>query len=94
MFLTDRVDALRERNKDFMNQLWKQRETLEWSGFIQRRKREREDEAKERTRSTEVLTLTLSERDRGPARAGPEKPTVRFAGNDTVEATGLRQMSR
>lgn len=89
MLSTDRLDALRERNKDFMNQLWQQREKLEsLSGFSQRRKREREDEAEERRRPAEVLTPTLTDGARGPARAAPEKLTVRFAGNDTV--TGYR----
>ncbi|XP_068567820.1 migration and invasion-inhibitory protein [Cebidichthys violaceus] len=49
MSSVDRVDVLRERNKDLLNQLKQQREKLERLGDCsQSRKREREDEAEER----------------------------------------------
>lgn len=83
MSAKDRVDALRERNKDLLNQLKQQREKLEGLfGSRQSRKREREDEAEEKTDPAEVLILT--DGDRGPARAALAKPTMRFAGNETV----------
>lgn len=75
MFSTERLDALRERNKDLLSQLWQQREKVELLSHI--RKREREDGA-------EVWTRTLTDGDRSGSREAPVKPTVRFAGNDTV----------
>ena len=83
MSSTDRLDVLRERNKELLNQLKQQREKLErLSGCSQSRKREREDEAEERRDPAEILTL--NEKDRRPARAALAKPTVRFAGNEAV----------
>ncbi|XP_041816647.1 migration and invasion-inhibitory protein [Chelmon rostratus] len=88
MSAKDRVDVLRERNKDLLNQLKQQREKLEGLfGSRQSRKREREDEAEEKTDPAEVLILT--DGDRGPARAALAKPTMRFA--DTCEGqTGIQ----
>ncbi|XP_026161667.1 migration and invasion inhibitory protein isoform X2 [Mastacembelus armatus] len=78
MSTADRLDALRERNKDLLNLLRKQREKLERvSGCSQSRKREREAEAEERARPAEMVTVTGG--DRGPARAALARPTVRFA---------------
>ncbi|KAG8007694.1 Migration and invasion-inhibitory protein [Nibea albiflora] len=72
------------RNKDLLNQLRRQREKLErLSGCSQSRKREREDEAEER-REPGDLIRTLTDGDRGAGRAALAKPTVRFAGNETV----------
>ncbi|XP_070759641.1 migration and invasion-inhibitory protein [Enoplosus armatus] len=82
MLSTDRLDVLRERNKDLLNQLKQQQEKLErLGGCSHSRKREREDEAEERRDPAEILTLT--DGDRGAARAALAKPTVRFA--DTRE---------
>ncbi|XP_059185075.1 migration and invasion-inhibitory protein isoform X2 [Centropristis striata] len=79
----DRLEVLRERNKELLKQLKQQREKLErLSGCNQSRKREREGGAEESTEPAEVLTLTGG--DRGPARAALAKPTVRFA--DTCES--------
>ncbi|XP_035517056.1 migration and invasion-inhibitory protein [Morone saxatilis] len=80
MSVTDRLDVLRERNKDLLNQLKQRRETLErLSGCSQGRKREREAEEEE----------SLTEGDRGPARAAVSRPTVRFW--DTCEGqTGIQ----
>ncbi|XP_026202674.1 migration and invasion-inhibitory protein [Anabas testudineus] len=74
MFSTERLDALRERNKELLSQLWQQREKVELLSHI--RKREREDGA-------EVWTRTLTDGDRSGSREAPVKPTVRFA--DTCE---------
>ncbi|XP_074500533.1 migration and invasion inhibitory protein [Sebastes fasciatus] len=87
----DRLDVLRERNKELLNQLkQKKREEEErQDGCRQSRKRDRkdEDQAEERTDRTEMLTLT--DGDRGPARVARSKPSVRFA--DTC--TGLQSTS-
>ncbi|KAF3856165.1 hypothetical protein F7725_016888 [Dissostichus mawsoni] len=80
MSSTDRVDILRELNKDLLNQLKQQREKLErLSGCRQSRKREREDE--ERRDPEENRTVTRG--GQGSSRAGLAKPTVRFS--DTCE---------
>ncbi|KAK5934160.1 hypothetical protein CgunFtcFv8_014578 [Champsocephalus gunnari] len=89
MSSTDRVDILRELNKDLLNQLKQQREKLERLSGCRRqsRKREREDEAgerrdpEERTDPEETRTLTWG--GQGSSRAGLTKPTVRFS--DTCE---------
>ncbi len=87
MSSTDRLDVLRERNKDLMNKLKQQREKLEQlCGFSKGRKREREGEAEEGGDRAEILTLTGG--NRGTARAALAKPTLRFAGNQTC---GRRQ---
>lgn len=84
MSSTDRVDILRELNKDLLNQLKQQREKLERLSGCRRqsRKREREDEAGERRDPEETRTLTWG--GQGSSRAGLTKPTVRFSGNETV----------
>ncbi|GAA6231975.1 migration and invasion-inhibitory protein isoform X1 [Lates japonicus] len=80
MSSTDRLDALRERNKDLLKQLKQQRQKLgRMSGCSQGRKREREGEAEERRE--EMVTRTNG--DHGSARAALAKNTVRFA--DTCE---------
>ncbi|XP_070693332.1 migration and invasion-inhibitory protein [Pempheris klunzingeri] len=80
MSSADRLDVLRERNKDLLKQLKQQREKVErLSGCIQSRKREREDEAEE--------VRTLTDGDRGHARAALAKPTVKFA--DTCSILSL-----
>ncbi|XP_044022315.1 migration and invasion-inhibitory protein isoform X2 [Siniperca chuatsi] len=92
MSSTDRLDVLRGRNKDLLNQLKQQREKLErLTGCSHSRKREREDEdeAEERRDPAEVLTLT--DGDRGAARAALAKPTVRFA--DTCEGQTISTSS-
>ncbi len=76
MSSTDRLELLRERNRDLLNRLKQQREQLSGCGLS--RKREREDEAEEGRDPTETLTLT--DGDCGLARAALAKPTVRFAG--------------
>ncbi|XP_049895260.1 migration and invasion-inhibitory protein isoform X2 [Epinephelus moara] len=92
MSSTDRLDFLRERNKDLLKQLKQQSEKLErLSGCSQGRKREREDEGEERREPIDILTIT--DGDRGPARAALAKPTVRFAVplSDTCEKqTGIQ----
>ncbi|XP_039971514.1 migration and invasion-inhibitory protein isoform X2 [Xiphias gladius] len=75
---TDRLAALREHNKDLLNQLKQQREKLErLNGTGRSRKREGDDEAEERRQPEEIVTRT--DGDRGPAMAALAKPTVRFA---------------
>uniref|UniRef100_UPI0037E7A1C5 migration and invasion-inhibitory protein n=1 Tax=Semicossyphus pulcher TaxID=241346 RepID=UPI0037E7A1C5 len=72
-----RLEELRQRNKDLLNQLKQQGEILErLSGSSQGRKREREDEAEGRRDPAEVLTLI--DADHGSARAALANPTVRF----------------
>ncbi|KAM7005420.1 migration and invasion inhibitory protein [Tautogolabrus adspersus] len=84
----DRLEALRHRNKDLLNQLNEQRGKLErLRGCSQSRKREREDEAEERGEPAEVVILT--DGDRAPARADLAKPTVRFA-DECENQTGVR----
>ncbi|XP_054473395.1 migration and invasion-inhibitory protein [Anoplopoma fimbria] len=79
MSSADRVDVLRERNKDLLNRLKQQREKLELLSVCREsRKREREDEAEESREPAETRT----DGHRGPARA-LARPTVRFA--DTCE---------
>lgn len=81
MASTERLDGLRERNKDLLHQLKLQREELErLCGCSQSCKREREHGAEERRDPAEIRILT--DGDRGPARAALAKP--RFAGNETV----------
>lgn len=80
MASTDRLDVLRECNKDLLNNLKRQRVGLKRLHSCSQR--ESEDEAEERRDSAEILTLT--DGDRGPARAALAKPIVRFAGNKTV----------
>lgn len=81
MSFSDRLDTLRELNKDLLSQLKQQRENLErLSGFSQSRKRKREDGAEEERDPAEVLTLTGGEGR--PARAALTRPTVRFAGKE------------
>ncbi|XP_041634824.1 migration and invasion-inhibitory protein [Cheilinus undulatus] len=83
----DRLGALRERNKDLINQLKQQREKLQQlCGCGQSRKREREDGAEEDREPAEVLTLIGD--DGGPARAALSKPTVRFA-DECERQTGI-----
>lgn len=83
MWPTERLDVLRERNRDLLNRLKQQREELERpSCFGHSRKREREDEGEERRDSAEILTVTDGES--GFARAALARPTVRFAGSDSV----------
>lgn len=78
MSSTDRLDALRERNKDLLKQLKQQRQKLDrMSGCSQGRKREREGEAEE---SREEM-VTRTDGDHGSARAALAKNTVRFAGS-------------
>ncbi|XP_073324932.1 uncharacterized protein miip isoform X2 [Pagrus major] len=88
MWSTERLDVLRERNKELLNRLKQQREKLgRPSCFSHSRKREREDEAEERRDPAEILTVTDGES--GFARAALAKPTVRFA--DTYEEqTGIQ----
>ncbi|XP_056221491.1 migration and invasion-inhibitory protein [Seriola aureovittata] len=83
----DRLDALREQNKDLLNQLKRQREKVEsLRGCSHSRKREREDEAEERIQPEDMVTCT--DGDRSSARAALAKLTVRFA--DTCERqTGI-----
>ncbi|XP_071349639.1 migration and invasion-inhibitory protein isoform X2 [Trachinotus anak] len=87
MSSTDRLDALRKRNKNLLNQLKLQKERLEsLNGCSEGPKREREDEAEERRRPEEVVTRT--DGDRRSAKAALAKLTVRFA--DTCERqTGI-----
>ncbi|XP_070815968.1 uncharacterized protein miip isoform X2 [Chaetodon trifascialis] len=90
MSATDRLDVLRKRNKDLLNQLKQQREKVErLYGCGQSRKREREDEAEQKRDPADILILT--DGDRGPARAALAKPTVRFA--DTCEGQTGTQSS-
>ncbi|XP_038551815.1 migration and invasion-inhibitory protein [Micropterus salmoides] len=78
MSSTDRLDVLRERNKNLLKQLKQQREKLELlGGCSPSRKREREDEAEVGRDPAEIRTLT--DGDRGAAMAALAKPTVRFA---------------
>lgn len=73
----DGLDVLRQRNKDLLDQLKR------LSGCSQSRKRDREDEAEE-SREPAQLLRTLTDGDRGAGRAALARPTVRFAGNETV----------
>ncbi|XP_029989980.1 migration and invasion inhibitory protein isoform X2 [Sphaeramia orbicularis] len=78
----DRLDVLRERNKDLLIQLRQQQEKLEHlCGSGQSRKREREDDEEEGRQSAEMRTLTDGDRD--PARAALCKTKVKFT--DTCE---------
>ncbi|KAM8757317.1 migration and invasion inhibitory protein [Acanthopagrus schlegelii] len=88
MWPTERLDVLRERNRDLLNRLEQQREELERPSCLgHSRKREREDEAEERRDSAEILTVTDGES--GFARAALARPTMRFA--DTCEEqTGIQ----
>lgn len=81
MFSTEQLDALRERNKDLLNRLKRQKEKLERvsSCSSQGRKRERENEAEERTQAEEIVTHPGGDR-----RSALSKLTVRFAGNENV----------
>lgn len=78
MSSADRLDVLRERNKDLLDQLLRQREKIE----VGSRKRHREDgaETQQSIESEEVLTIT--DADRGPARAALSRPTVTFIDSD------------
>ncbi|KAK2861950.1 hypothetical protein Q5P01_001483 [Channa striata] len=92
MSSADRQEALRERCKDLLKQLRRQRENLEWlSGLNQSRKREREDGAEGRRQPAEIVTLT--DGDRGPARAALAKPTVKFADTHQRQTSGRRTSS-
>lgn len=80
MSSADRLEVLRERNKDLLKLLKQRREKLERpSGGGQSRKREREDGAEEGGEPAEIRVLTMG--DRKPARAALSRPTVRFTGN-------------
>lgn len=72
----DRLDVLRERNKDLLIQLKQQREKLQRLGGCCSPSRKREREAEE------VWTLTGG--DRGPARAALTTSTGRFEGKIKV----------
>ncbi|XP_034388119.1 migration and invasion-inhibitory protein [Cyclopterus lumpus] len=85
--MTDnRLDVLRERNKELLNRLKQRGEKLErLNGCSQSHKREREGGAEERRGPAE----TRSDGGRGPARAALARRTVRFT--DTCERqTGIR----
>lgn len=74
MSSTEQLDALREKNKDLLKRLERQREKLESvSSCSQGRKRERQDEVEE------IVT-----RPDGDRRSALSKLTVRFAGNASV----------
>lgn len=72
-----RLDGLRERNKDLLNQLKLQGEEL--GRLCRSGKRGREDGAEETRDPEEILLLT--DGDRGPATAALAKP--RLTGNET-----------
>ncbi|CAN9512078.1 unnamed protein product [Ophioblennius macclurei] len=86
---SERLEALRERNRYLIEQLKLQGEALErLSGCRENRKREREEEEKddeeeevqeedERSSPEELVTVTRGHR--APARAALAKPSVRFA---------------
>lgn len=80
MEFVDRLEVLRERNKDLLNHLTRLGAGLERLNGCSRR--EREDEAEARRDPAEIVTLT--DGDRGPARNALSKAIVRFAGNETV----------
>lgn len=81
MSSVDRLDVLRERNKDLLQQLKRQRErTLEPSRYSRKREREEEEEEEESVRS-----LIRTEGDRGRARAALRKTAVTSAGNGRFE---------
>lgn len=76
----DRLEVLREHNKQLLDQLRQHGEKLErLCGCSESRKREREDGAEERGPLEETVWMTGE--DRGPARAALAKPSVKFAGN-------------
>lgn len=80
MEFVDRLEELRERNKDLLNRLKRLGADVErLNGCSQR---EREDEAEARRDPAEIVTLT--DGDRGPARIALSKAIVRFAGSETV----------
>lgn len=91
----DRLELLRERNKQLLDQLRRHGAELErLCGRSESRKREREDGPEERTppeerrtpaeRTPPEETVTMTGGDRGPARAALARPCVRFAGNEAV----------
>ncbi|XP_026023440.1 migration and invasion inhibitory protein [Astatotilapia calliptera] len=78
----DRLEVLRERNKQLLDQLRQHGEKLErLCGCRESRKREREDGAEERRPLEETIGMTGG--DRGLARAALAKSSVKFA--DTCE---------
>ncbi|XP_019957008.1 uncharacterized protein miip isoform X2 [Paralichthys olivaceus] len=86
----ERVDFLRERNRDLLKRLKQQSEKLERVSGCSR-KRDREDEAEERTQTGE--TVPGADGGRGPALT---RPAVRFAESlsDTRERqAGIEQHS-
>lgn len=86
----DRLDVLRERNKELLIQLRQQQEILEHlCGGSQSRKREREDGKEEDRPAAEMRTLT--DGDRAPARAALRQTKVKFA--DTCERLESIQQS-
>lgn len=81
----ERLDVLRERNKDLLIQLRQQQEKLgRLCGSSQSRKREREDDDDEEEGRQSAEMRTFTDGDRGPARAALCKIKVKFAGNPTV----------
>lgn len=77
MSSANRLDVLRERNKELLNRLKQRGQTLErLSGCSQSHQREREGGAEERRGPA----VTRSDGGRGPARAALARRTVRFAG--------------
>lgn len=80
MLSEQRLDGLRERNKDLLNQLKLQGEELgRLCGRSRSGKREREDGAEGSRDPAEILT----DGDRGPARAALAKPRLTGNGTDT-----------
>lgn len=76
----DRLEVLRERNKQLLDQLRQHGEKLErLCGCRESRKREREDGAEERRPLEETIGMTGG--DRGLARAALAKSSVKFPGN-------------
>ncbi|XP_029007973.1 migration and invasion-inhibitory protein [Betta splendens] len=90
MPFTDQVDALRERNKDLLNQLRQQRQNFEFLSDFSQSRRERKEEAAERSQPAEVPTQTLTDGRRRPARAALSKAAVRSA-DKREKQTGFQQ---
>lgn len=85
----DRLEVLRERNKDLLNHLKRLGAGQERLNGCSRR--EKEEEAEARRDPAEILTLT--DGDRGLARTALSKAIVRFAGNETYFTPGPQILS-
>ncbi|KAM9859330.1 migration and invasion inhibitory protein [Aulostomus maculatus] len=83
MLLTDRLEVLRQRNKDLLAQLSQQREKLERPCGCGH---QREEEDEEKQQPKDVLTLTNG--DRGPARAALAASSVTSAEKRQTQCQG------